>query len=99
MNYYTSSLYSVIICISRKRVQTKYYVLVNKQACVLHNFVRRRDGYNFKDTLTQYFEDLPFNSPPQSTNRGKTRRDNFAEYFKTPAGELSYQNSERVINP
>ncbi|GBP40870.1 hypothetical protein EVAR_88931_1 [Eumeta japonica] len=31
-----------------------FAVLVTKAACVLHNFVRRRDGYRFEDTLTHY---------------------------------------------
>lgn len=76
-----------------------YAVLVTKTACVLHNFVRKRDGYDFKDTLTHYFEDVPFNSRLQSTNRGRTVRDNFAEYFMTRPGELSYQYRARIINP
>lgn len=76
-----------------------FAVLITKTACVLHNFVRRRDGYNFKDTLTHYFEDFPFRSARQSTNRGRTIRDNFAEYFVSPEGELSYQYNESIINP
>nr|CAH7733261.1 unnamed protein product [Callosobruchus chinensis] len=76
-----------------------FAVLVTKTACVLHNFVRRRDGYRFEDTLTHYFEDIPFRSPQhRSTNRGRNIRDNFAGYFMTPAGEISYQYNERISN-
>lgn len=28
-------------------------------ACVLHNFVRVRDGHHFEDTLTCLLEDIP----------------------------------------
>nr|CAH7762568.1 unnamed protein product [Callosobruchus chinensis] len=56
-----------------------------------------RDGYRFEDTLTHYFEDIPFRSPQhRSTNRGRNIRDNFAGYFMTPAGEISYQYNERI---
>nr|CAI5829874.1 unnamed protein product [Callosobruchus analis] len=76
-----------------------FAVLVTKAACVLHNFVRRRDGYRFEDTLAHYFEDIPFRSPQhRSTNRGRNIRDNFAQYFMTPVGEISYQYKETIIN-
>lgn len=74
-----------------------FAVLVTKAACVLHNFVRRRDGYNFEDTLSHHLEELPFNTQPRSNNIGRDIRDNFAEYFVSPAGEVSFQYRERII--
>jgi len=31
---------------------------ITKACCILHNYVRRRDGYNFEDTLSNYLEDI-----------------------------------------
>lgn len=74
-----------------------FATLVTKTACVLHNFVRRRDGYNFEDTLSHYFYELPFNTPHRSNNLGRNIRDNFAEYFVSPVGEVSFQYHARII--
>lgn len=69
-----------------------FAVLVTKTACVLHNFVRARDGYNFEDSLTHYFEDNPFRCPQHSsTNQGRNIRERFTEYFVSQAGEIPWQ--------
>lgn len=66
---------------------------VVKAACVLHNFIRVRDGVNFEDaTSYQDFHDVEF---PNGTQRlGRTVRDNFATYFMSPEGELPWQMSK-----
>lgn len=70
-----------------------FAMLVTKTACVLHNYVRARDGYNFEDTLVHYFEDNPYQcSQHRSTNHGRSVRDRFTEYFNSPAGEITWQN-------
>jgi len=46
--------------------------------CLLHNFVRKRDGYKFEDTLTvQGFDEMPTNST-QGGRSANGIRDRFA---------------------
>lgn len=75
-----------------------FAVLVTKAACVLHNFVRARDGYNFEDSLTHYFENNQWRCPQhRPTNQGRTVRDLFAQYFVSPTGQLPWQY-QRIMN-
>lgn len=62
-----------------------------KACCVLHNFIRIRDGYRIEDTLTiEGMVDLP----TVPTNRsGHALREHFAEYFVSPIGNVSWQDS------
>lgn len=61
--------------------------------CVLHNFVRARDGVQFDDILTvNGFDEM--HSPSSNIIRGRTAndiRDQFADYFISPEGELPWQ--------
>jgi hypothetical protein len=58
-----------------------------KACCVLHNFVRQKDGIHFIDTV--YL--CPLESIPPYGVRGKLSainiRDYFASYFTSPQGE------------
>ena len=63
-------------------------------ACLLHNFVRKRDGYKFEDTLTvQGFDEMPTNPTPG----GRTANgilDRFADYFVSEEGEVPWQDEK-----
>ncbi|KAJ8936208.1 hypothetical protein NQ314_012457 [Rhamnusium bicolor] len=51
-------------------ISPDFAMLVTKAACVLHNFVRARDGYKFEDSLAHYFKNNPFRcSQHRSTNK------------------------------
>jgi len=64
-----------------------------KACCVLHNLVRARDGVQFDDILTvNGFDEM---HSPSSTILGVRTandiRDQFADYFISPEGELPWQ--------
>jgi len=57
---------------------------VVKACCILHNYVRRRDGYKFEDTLSNNLED--FKNRNSNRNLGARQqgieiREYFSEYF------------------
>nr|CAI5841605.1 unnamed protein product [Callosobruchus analis] len=64
-----------------------------KACCVLHNFVCSRDGYAFHHTLkTKGFR--PINPAISVQNRvGYSVRDQFANYFVSPSGQVPWQES------
>lgn len=57
-----------------------------KATCILHNFVRQRDGYLFEDSLIQSH---------WTANRGSNNvakiREHFPSYFMSPAGEVAWR--------
>ncbi|KAK3894542.1 hypothetical protein Pcinc_001698 [Petrolisthes cinctipes] len=58
-----------------------------KACCILHNYVRVRDGYNFEDTLTiDGFAYLQYDLASRGTRAAISIRDKFADYFVTPEG-------------
>ncbi len=61
-----------------------------KACCILHNFVRRRDGYNFEDTLTHPCADIR-NFGPGISGTGPGVREVFADYFMG-VGAVPFQN-------
>jgi len=73
-------------------VTTELTVDITKACCVLHNFVRDKNGYNFQDTLLiEGLEEI--NTTP--TDRGQRSaidmRNTFADYFST-TGAVPWQN-------
>lgn len=61
-----------------------------KACCVLHNFVRERDGYNFDDTLNvEGLEDMTADST-QGGRAANGTRENFANYFMNE-GQVPWQ--------
>jgi len=77
-------------------VEPNFAVAITKAACVLHNFVRRRDGYNSEDAQICNMEKITRrNGVGNSTSNAKDVREYFVNYFNNPAHELSWQN--RVI--
>lgn len=55
-----------------------------KSCCILHNFVRSRDGYSYEDTLTVTgFEPATDRDHGRGGRTALTIRDKLAEYFVT----------------
>lgn len=74
-------------------VHTELAKSIVRTCCVLHNFVRSRDGYSYDDTLTI----MGFQTTTQQNfNRGgraaTTTRDNFTHYFVNE-NPLPWQNN------
>lgn len=62
-----------------------------KACCILHNFIRIRDGYNEEDTLSiMGLEDMVINEPARG---GNDLRDLYANYFISDAGRLPWQDN------
>ncbi|CAF4935682.1 unnamed protein product [Pieris macdunnoughi] len=62
-----------------------------KAACVLHNFVRRRDGYQFEDTIRCDMEEFDGVQAVGGRSSGIAVRVSFVEYFNGP-GAVPWQN-------
>lgn len=60
-------------------VEPNFVDLITKTCCALHNFVRKRDGINFEDTLTYTFNEV--NNQIGRRGEGIQVRDKFADYF------------------
>ncbi|CAF4890047.1 unnamed protein product [Pieris macdunnoughi] len=74
-------------------VKKEFAVVIIKALCVLHNFVRERDGYDFKDTLTvpEALLEIPACLPNRANRTSTEYRDIFANYFSTD-GRLPWHN-------
>jgi len=62
-----------------------------KTCCILHNFVRQRDGFQFQDTLYECPLDI---NKAVDTRGNVTRmavREQFAKYFTSPLGSVPWQ--------
>jgi hypothetical protein len=58
----------------------------------LHNFVRKRDGYQFEDAITTPdLQDFDRDNMSRGNHQALTVRDNFANYFMSEEGELAWQ--------
>lgn len=74
-------------------VKKEFAVVIIKALCVLHNYVRERDGYDFKDTLTvpEALLEIPASLPNRANRTSTEYRDIFANYFNTD-GRLPWHN-------
>lgn len=74
-------------------VSVEFATDIVKACVVLHNIVRKRDGYKFDDTLSITSNLLRMHSFDQSHDgiRADSVRNEFADYFVSPEGELSWQ--------
>ena len=62
-----------------------------KACCILHNFVRRNDGFQLEDTLYESnFESIQATGTRRNF-KGKHVRDYFAKYFTSPHGAVPWQ--------
>ncbi|KAJ8896423.1 hypothetical protein PR048_001767 [Dryococelus australis] len=75
--------------------QLPLIIVIIKCCCVLHNFVRSRDGVNFEDTLVIHCISDQDNETPstQGVNSLNRRRNVFADYFVSSSGRLSWQDT------
>ncbi|XP_046688968.1 protein ANTAGONIST OF LIKE HETEROCHROMATIN PROTEIN 1-like [Homalodisca vitripennis] len=62
-----------------------------QSCCVLHNYVKRRDGYIFEESLTCDMDCLVGAAVGSGRSNGLVVRDLFCEYFNGP-GALNWQN-------
>lgn len=74
-------------------VSTSFAQILIKACCILHNFIRVRDGYKEEDAmvivgLTDYNTGIN-----NSTRSGNTTRDQFANYFVSNEGSVPWQNN------
>ncbi len=73
-----------------------------KACCVLHNYVRVRDGYQFQDTFdTAALEDITPTQDAGHASRGSANsiRDTLADYFMSNAGKLPWQEAAISCRP
>lgn len=76
-------------------VNVELAVCIVKACCILHNFIRVRDGFNFENTLSiEGLENVnEVNIRNNNVTRsGNTIRDKFANYFISDAGKLEWQD-------
>ncbi|KAJ8867435.1 hypothetical protein PR048_031237 [Dryococelus australis] len=71
-----------------------------RAGCVLHNYVRSRDGYNFEDTLSiEGLEEVQDAAMDDNVNGGlqvNHIRNIWAEYFVSNVGTVPWQNNNRI---
>lgn len=71
-------------------------IKIIKAECILHNFVRKRDGICFEDTLFNCpFEDIS-NIGVRGTDNGIETRKYFTNYFTTSLGSVPWQYSSHM---
>lgn len=71
-------------------VDEQFAELITKAACILHNFVRRRDGFDYNATLTDPMENIPAQGTGGPSS-GISIRDKFKSYFMSSEGEITWQ--------
>lgn len=72
-------------------VDVELAINIVKCCCVLHNFVRDRDGYDFEDSLTVTgMEDIKLDN--LNVNKSINRyRDALTNYFNSELGQVAWQ--------
>ena len=62
-----------------------------KVDCLLHNFVRKRDGYKFEDTFSAEGLNDMVSYPNQGGRFANVIRERFGQYFMSDVGKLEWQ--------
>lgn len=65
-------------------------IIAVKAACVLHNFVRKRDGYLFEDSLMDEMEGADW-THTRGNYRWASICEKFTDFFMSPASQVSWQ--------
>lgn len=74
-------------------VEPNVAIQITKACCVLHNYVRRRDGFNFEDTFSCPMQDITVGTRVgNSTTLAKDVREYFVGYVNDSRHSLSWQN-------
>ncbi|XP_022162492.1 uncharacterized protein LOC111028245 [Myzus persicae] len=74
-------------------VEPNFAVKITKACCVLHNFVRRRDGFNFEDSLSCGMDSVTERrGVGNAQTNAKDVREYFVSYVNHPNHALSWQN-------
>jgi len=71
-------------------VQPEFTDDIIKACCVLHNFVRKWDGYKFEDTLSNNLDEFQMNGTAGARQEAIIVREYFADYFVN-AGSIHFQ--------
>lgn len=75
-------------------VEPTFAVKITKACCVLHNFVRRRDGFNFEDSLTCLMESIAERrGVGNCQSNAKDVREYFVKYVNDSSHAFSWQNT------
>lgn len=75
-------------------VSTDFAVDIVKACCILHNYVRDRDGYKPEDTMTigEGIEDVPHGCSVRGGLSANEHRNLFADYFLSDKGAVPWQH-------
>jgi len=74
-------------------VEPDFAISITKATCVLHNFVRRRDGIHIEDTLNCMLGDVnEKKGVGNAPSEAKNVREYFVKYVNKPEFSLSWQN-------
>lgn len=66
-----------------------------KACCILHNFVRKRDGHHIREEdFTHNLESIQIPPSIRSGRQANNIRDVFQQYFMSDSGALSWQLSQ-----
>jgi len=71
-------------------VEPDFTDCIVKACCILHNYVRRRDGYQFEDTFFNNLDDIQNYGNSGARHEGIDVREYFADYFVN-AGSVPFQ--------
>lgn len=78
-------------------VKPDFAISIVKTCCALHNYVLKRDGYKFEDTLCiEGFYDSGQNQGTHQNQGGinlNQLRNTWADYFISDNGKLPWQNN------
>lgn len=71
-------------------VEPNVAIQITKACCVLHNYVRRRDGFNSEDTFSCPMEDVTARiGVENSATLAKDVREYFVSYVNDPIHSLN----------